>query len=277
MTIRETKRSLSRNEAAIVLDLEWRGARLVSLADLRKLLRASPAYSRFMAHRLVQKGWLQRLRRGVYRLVPADRGREGVGDTNPLIAGIFLKKPFFYSYGTACSHHGLTRQAFTEFAVACRERRRPAISQGIRYVFIHQPESRFFGFELVKILGETYPMATRERAMLDALDHPELAGGIGEVSLILAKGLKSCRWPVMLDALKRWRQSSMVQRLGYFARLHGIAVRPSVLRELRSLMRPNVKIHLGPRARWGTRGALDADWNVLVNVPLEVLREGGMP
>ncbi len=83
----ETERTLSKNEAKVVLDLEWRGQKAVTAAELRSMLGGSEGYARFFAHRLVEKGWLERVRPGLFQLIPADRGREGIGDTNPLSTG----------------------------------------------------------------------------------------------------------------------------------------------------------------------------------------------
>jgi len=49
------ERSLSKNEAKVILDLEWRGQATVTLAELRQALGASESYARFFAHKLVQK------------------------------------------------------------------------------------------------------------------------------------------------------------------------------------------------------------------------------
>ena len=92
------ERTLSQNEAKVVLDLEWRNQTTVTLADLREALGTSESYARLFAHRLVKKGWFERLRPGLFQLVPADRGREGVADTNPLAAGAVLVSPYFYSF-----------------------------------------------------------------------------------------------------------------------------------------------------------------------------------
>ncbi|MFC2171737.1 hypothetical protein ACFLU6_03780 [Acidobacteriota bacterium] len=122
--------------------------------------------------------WLERLRPGLYQLVPASRGRDGVADTNPLAAGALLTSPYFFSFGTACTHHGLTEQRFSEVYVACRERRKDENIRGIRYVFVHVPEQQFFGFTENRVLGASVQMATLERALLDAINRPRYSGGI---------------------------------------------------------------------------------------------------
>ena len=98
------ERTLSRTEAKVVLALEWRQQKTITLAQLRQALGVSEGYARKLAHGLVEKGWFERLRPGLFLLVPADRGRKGVADMNPLAAGAVLVSPYFYSFGTACTH-----------------------------------------------------------------------------------------------------------------------------------------------------------------------------
>ena len=71
--------------------------------------------------------------------------------------------------------------------VACITRRKPETIRSKRYVFIRLQEARFFGYEETAVLGEPVQMATRERALLDAIDRPRYAGGIAEVSRIVAR------------------------------------------------------------------------------------------
>ena len=270
-------RTLSKNEAKIVLDLEWRGQKTVTLEDLRAALGASEGYARYLAHQLVRKGWLERLRPGLFQLIPADRGREAVADTNPLLAGAALVRPYFFSFGTACTHHGLTEQAFAEVYLACRQRRRAEQIRGTRYVFAFVSEKRFFGFDETSVLGATVRMATPERALLDALDRPHYAGGLGEVSRMVGRSMPKLSSERVAEMLERWGESALAQRLGYLADLHGTELQPSVRGAIERLVRPKNKVLLGPRRRWGTSGTLVRPWNIVENVPRDVLLEKGEP
>jgi predicted transcriptional regulator of viral defense system len=269
-------RSLSKNEAKVVLDLEWHDQKTVTLEDLRTALSASEAYARYMAHRLVRKGWLERLRPGLFQLIPAHRGREAVADTNPLLAGAALARPYFFSFGTACTHHGLTEQVFAEVYLACCERRRPEKIRGARYVFAYVGEQRFFGFEETSVLGAAVQMATPERALMDALDRPHYAAGVGEVSRMVARSLPKLAPDKLVEMLERWGESALAQRLGYLADLHGVECSPTLRAELDRLVRPGSKILLGPRRRWGTSGTLARRWNIIENVPRNILVETGL-
>ena len=265
------ERTLSTNEAKIILDLEWHGQKTVRLARIQEMLGSSQSYARYLAFRLVKKGWLERLRPGLFNLVPADRGREGAADTNPLAAGAVLVNPYFYSFGTACLHHGLTRQVFVEVYVACPDRRRPETIRGTRYVFVHVPEYRFFGFNETPVLGRQVCMATLERALLDAIDRPRYAGGIGEVSQIAAGAARKISWKALVDLARQWGSSALVQRLGFFFDLHEAEMPEEARSGLLELVRPRSKILLGSRSRWGTKGKLARPWNVVGNVPRGVL------
>lgn len=269
------ERTLSRNEAKVVLDLEWDNRSTVTLPELRDALGASQGYARKFAHGLVKKGWLERLRPGLFQLVPASRGREGVPDMNSFIAGSALVSPYFYSFGTACTHHGFTTQVFFEFWIACLEERRPVTIRGKRHTFVRIPEQRFFGFEETSILRHPVQMATPERALLDALDRPQYAGGIGEVSRIAACAAYTISWEAFFELAHRWGSSAVVQRLGYFIDLHRVDIPGSVRDALLALVRPRSKIHLGSRRRWGTSGPLARPWNVVENVPRAVLISRG--
>ncbi len=271
------ERTLSKNEAMVILDLEWNERTTVTLADVRELLDASESYARYVAHRLVEKGWLERLRPGLFQLVPASRGRDGVPDTNPLATGAALVSPYFFSFGTACTHHGLTEQRFSEVYVACREQRPAAHVRGMRYVFVHVPDRLFFGFDQVRVLGAPVRMASLERALLDAVDRPRHAGGIGEVSRVAMRAATRVSWEALADLARRWGSSALVQRLGCLLGLHRASIPEEIRTDLLALVRPGSKILLGPRRRWGTTGKLVSPWNVVVNVPLDVLVPGGEP
>lgn len=271
------ERTLSKNEAKVILELEWLGKSTITLEDLHQMLDGSESYARYLAHRLVKKGWLERLRPGLFQLVPASRGREGVADTNPLAAGAVLVSPYFFSFGTACTHFGLTEQRFSEVYIACQKRRPPASIRGIRYVFVHVPEQRFTGFEEARVLGAHVQMATLERALLDAIDRPRHAGGISEVARIARRAAPRLSWEGLVDLATRWGSSSLVQRLGFLMDLHDAPLPETTRAALLSVVRPRSKILLASRRRWGATGKLARPWNVVVNVPMEILAAAGEP
>lgn len=197
-----------------------------------------------------------------------------MADTHPLTAGAALVDPYFFSFGTACTHHGLTEQVFAEVYLACKQHRRAVTIRDKRYVFVYVSPARFFGFRDTIVLGQAVRMATLERALLDAIDRPRYAGGLSEVSRIAARAAPRVSWDALLELLCRSGSSALVQRLGYLLDLHGADVPGDVHTALLAGARPHSKILLGSRQRWGTTGKLVQPWNVVENVPRDVLLPG---
>jgi predicted transcriptional regulator of viral defense system len=248
---------------------------MVTAAELRKLVGGSEGNARVVAHRLVKKGWLERAKRGVFLVVPADRGPEGISDTNPLTVGAELARDAFYSFGTSCSFHHLTEQAFTTVYLACPKAQPPVTVRDTEYVFVAVPPERFFGFETVDALGAKVRMADVERSVLDAISRPQFAGGIGEVSRILRNAAARVAWTRLLEYAQRWEESAVVQRLGYLLDVHAAPVDAATRAALRALVRPTNRIFFGGRERWGMAGKLAAEWGIIENVPRDVLVDRG--
>ena len=97
------------------------------------------------------------------------------------------------------------------------------------------------------------------------------AGAIGEVSRIALRAASKVSWGALLELAGRWGSSALVQRLGYFMDLRPVEVPDEVRAALLELVRPRSKIQLGSRRRWGTSGRLVRPWNVVENVPRDVL------
>ena len=267
------ERSLSKAEARLVLEMEWRKQRTISLNEIQALLGVKQVYARFVAYRLVQKRWFERLRRGVFQLIPAERGREAIADTSPFVANEIFPSPCFYSFGSACSYYGFTEQAFAEMYLVSSKKHTAELVREKKYVFAYTPQSRFFGFEKIEIFGCKVEIATPERAILDALDRPEYAGGISEVSRIVRKAAPKLDFKRLLEFARTWNQSALVQRLGYLLDLNQIKITKQNRNELKRLVNPNNKIHLAARRRWNATTHLNTEWHIIENVPKEILLE----
>ena len=118
-------------------------------------------------------------------------------------------------------------------------------------------------------------MADVERSVLDAVNRPQFAGGIGEVSRIVRNAVGRASWPRLLQYAQRWEESAVVQRFGYLLDVHAAAVDAATREALRSLVRPTNRIFFGSRERWGTAGKLAAEWGIIENIPRDVLVDRG--
>ncbi|MBI4669239.1 MAG: hypothetical protein HY747_08640 [Elusimicrobia bacterium] len=261
-----SQRSLSKRESDLILAMEWEKKRLVSLAQIAKRLRCSKEYAAFLAHALCKKGWLEPLARGQYQLIGADRGPKGVPEMNPYLAARILPKPYFFAYLCALSHHGLTVQVPYVIHVALTRRKRPMEIKNVRFKFIPLAKKRFFGYEETTAFGEKIKVSDLERAVLDALDRPDLVGGIETAAQALAAAGKKLDHPKLMAYLKKMDDMALVRRFGYLSERLKIVLPKELLAYLKTQI-PSIPAYLGSPKRWNTKGALDKNWNLIINVP----------
>jgi predicted transcriptional regulator of viral defense system len=261
-------RSLSPTEARIILGLEADGRETVELAEIRRRARVSPGFARKLAHDLAQKGWLQRIRRGLYLVHPGRRGPESATDLDPLKIGARLATPYYFGYATAAELLGLLPQLGHVYYLVSPVRTQPPKRTPIQFRFVRTEPGRMFGTVTLHRRGELIRVSNVERTLLDCLRRPELAGGVPGVTQMVASGKSRLRWDLIPDYARRLGAHSLTWRLGYLAE----QVRPdiSVPRQWTSRVRPKPEdpyVPLAPAREFGRRGPHDRRWHVIVNLP----------
>jgi len=260
-------RSLSKTEAKVVLSLEADHEDLVTLAGIQKRAGVSSLFARKLAHDLVRRGWLQRVRRGTYLLNPSRHGPEALPDTDPLRIGSRLLDPYYFGYATAAELHGLFPQASRVYYLVTTERYIAAGHTTARFRVVRTRPARFFGTQSMVRRGETLVVSDPERTILDCLERPEFSGGMAGVVQIFALAKPRLDWPRFASYLDRFGNRSLVLRAGFLAERVRPSVRPPAawLRACRP--RPEESfVPLGPPSTHGRRGPHDARWHVIRNV-----------
>jgi predicted transcriptional regulator of viral defense system len=272
-------RSLSKTEAKVVLSLEAEGLELVTLDGIRRRAAVSPGFARKLAHDLVKRGWLQRLRRGNYLLNPSRHGPDALPDTDPLRVGSRLVEPYYFGFATAAELEGLFPQASRVYYVVTTARWTPGKGRVHRFRGIRVEPERFFGARTLVRRGVPLRVSDRERTVLDCLNRPEFSGGMAGVSQIFALAKPRLNWSRLGSYLDRFGNRSLTLRAGFLAE----RVRPS-LPPPASWVRPRLAeadepyVPLGPPKTHGRRGTHDPRWHIIQNVPDALLfAEGRIP
>jgi predicted transcriptional regulator of viral defense system len=266
-------RSLSRTEAKVVLSLEAEGLVDVSLGGIRSRAGVSAGFARKIAHDLVRKHWLQRVGRGVYLLNPSCHGPDSVPDSDPLRFGSRLASPYYFGYATAAEWHGLLPQASRVYYLVTPKRGPSGWAHAAQFRRVHTAQRRFFGFRRMVRRGETIVVSDVERTVLDCLNRPELAGGIGGVVRVLESAGGRLDWPRLERYLHRLGSRSLTLRLGYL----GERLRPAVCPPESWITRAKARtaepyVPLGRPMEFGRRGEHDPRWHIIRNVPEPLLR-----
>jgi len=260
-------RTLSPLESKVILPLEWLEQPIISRPEIVDVLDGSTQRADRVIRSLLAKNWLERLSNGRYLLIPANRGPEAIRDSNMLAIGRYFVEPYYFAYATAAAHYRFTSQSRTTVWIAATKQIPDRTVRDTCFRFIGLVSRKFFGYAATKVFNEGVDMSDREKTVIDCVDRPDLAGGIGEVTRIVARAARELNWDTFSKYAVQFDSITMVQRFGYLARRASVGVPSDCLRQLRSLLRKNSRSFLASTRRWGKTGHYDPEWQVIVNVP----------
>lgn len=218
--------------------------------------------------RLVQSGWLHRLERGVYLIVPLEAGIERHWSAQASVIAMYLIEPATIAYWSALHQWQLTEQIPNTTFVQSTSRKRPSEKEilGMRFQFINVTSQKFFGMTQRTVDGQPYTITDREKTLIDAADRPDLSGGVVQ----LAQAFQSARdldWQRLTDYLLRWPVSSPTKRIGFLLESLALSVpeQNETLSRWQNSIAPGV-ISLEPGGP-DNIGRIVTRWQVRINVP----------
>jgi predicted transcriptional regulator of viral defense system len=270
MTQNLPSRSLSESESRLLSGLAAADHSIFSLQDAQ-LLAAGTGCANVarMLHRLAAKGWLQRLERGKYRLIPLEAGPNAQWASHEYLVAAALVRPYYLAYGTALHYCGYTDRQPRPVWIATTRRKRPTTIDGVAYRFVTLTERKFFGYTSVQLLQRPVSVAEREKAIVDGFDHPEYCGGVLEP----AKGLWFGIDELDLDRLAAFSQQlgnrSAVRRLGFW--LEQLELADEAL--LKRLQMPADRNYARLDPTGLDTGPMDRRWRLRINIPENQLLE----
>ena len=208
--------SLGKMEAAFITRIGKK--RFFSIEDARKILghKRNDPTSQFL-ERLKRKGWILRLKRGLFVSVPLSAG----GETNPhiheFLIAMRLVSPATIAYWTALNHHGMTEQLPRTVYVATNHPVRYPAKDVLWFTFkiVSLRGPRYFGIMKDWIDDGEFNITDREKTIVDGLDLPEYVGGVGEIAKALRASWKELDTEKLFRYAVRMGNVAVVKRLGF--------------------------------------------------------------
>ena len=215
------------------------------------------------------RGWLSRIRRGIYITVPLNARSPSEWREDAWITANAVFSPCYIGGWSAAEHWGLTEQIFSDIVVftSASVRERTPVIKRTKYVVVSIPEKKFFALISVWRNNVKIGVSSPSRTIADILNTPRLGGGMKHVAEITREyfsgehrndaELRSC--------LERLRNRTAMKRLGYLIETLNIdaANTPAFCRDNVSAGYSN----LDPSAP--ARGKLVRRWNLRINVNIE--------
>ena len=267
-------RRLSPEEARLVIKWEAEKKTIIRVPDVQDALHCSSDYAYFLLHKLERKGWLERIRAGVYQFVPAAYGYpEKIPPANAFVVGAALIDPYYFSYCTSNSYYGFTTQMPFTLFIATTKKKAKVEWQSVTFKFVTLSKHKFFGYRIERVLDTDVYIAEPEKSLVDSFDKPHYAGGIEQLVRIIWRGFRKIDQEKLVDYTIRMKSHALVQRLGFiidFLTREGLI--KSMSSDLRKLLLDSVgkaPIYLDPRRP--RRGSFSKEWRVICNVSRDQL------
>lgn len=263
--------SLSSQEAQFLTHMSAMGREVFSTADAQTYW-SSQSKAAQMLGRLVKKGWLKRLSRGTYLVVPLAAGPDRQWTESAFVIASHLVAPAAIAYWSALHYWNMTEQLPHTVFVQTTNRKLPMNIMGMRFQFVTVLESRFFGVINRSQDGKLFQITNREKTLLDAAARPDLSGGVTQLIQALQESYREIDWLRLEDYLDAWGGGVVVKRLGYLLEILALPIPDLNVRlgKWRDMLSKGVS-PLEPGA--GDTGPIVTRWRIRVNMNLNTLKQ----
>lgn len=209
---------LSKASRRMLARLFGGGERTVSVETAAGVLNVSRETAARRLSALASRGWLRRIRRGLYLAVPVDAQYPGTWTEDSWYLADLVWKPCYIGGWSAANHWSLTDQVFRSTIVMTGQRVRRVEQElaGAAFLVHHvDPELLEWGLAPEWRHDRSVLVSRPARTVADLLSNPALGGGIRHSVEILESALVDVSIESIVDAVRRLGNGAGLKRLGF--------------------------------------------------------------
>ena len=166
-----------------------------------------------------RKGWLTRIRRGLYAVVPLGAVKPEARKEDPWIVAMSVFSPCYIGGWSACEHWDFTDQIFNDIVVFSikRPKRSTMIIQGTKFIVKKIDEKMMFGLKPVWRGRVKVMVSDPEKTIVDLLTDPSIGGGIRNIAEMLGAYLEGEKkdFNTLMNYIGKHKNRTIYKRLGY--------------------------------------------------------------
>ena len=239
------------------------------ISDAVEILGVSyPKASRLLAY-WTSRGWLARVRQGLYITVPLGALSPTERKEDPWVVVARIFEPCYIGGWSACEHWSLTEQIFKDIVVFTSQkvRERKIHIQDTLYIIKVVQKEKLFGTSIVWRQQTKAKVSDPSRTLIDILDDPSIGGGMRHIAEVVKQYFEGeyKDEAKLLEYIKRLNNRTVYKRLGYIIEVLNL-ISPHVIEICRlnlskgySTFDPTVS----------AKGRFLRRWNLRVNVTIE--------
>lgn len=217
----------------------------------------------------VSRGWLTRIKRGLYSTVSLGAIRPEAQKEDTWVVADTIFAPCYIGGWSACEYWDFTEQIFNDVAVFSTRRFNMKVKevQGTRYIIKTVDKRRFYGLKPVWRGTTKILVSDPARTIIDILNDPKIGGGIRNVADMLNEYFDSDKRDdrILIEYLSKFHNGVVYKRLGYLMEYLEIKA-PDIIRNCDELKSSGYS-KLDPTLP--SKGKILRRWNLRLNVNLE--------
>lgn len=184
---------LGKIERRRLTDVFRRTKGTISVTEVANILTVSQSDAGKMLARWAMKGWVSRVRRGLYIPVSLKSLTSDIPLEDPWLIAERLYTPCYIGGWSAAEYWGLTEQIFNTIIVITtrKPRERMLIIKGVKYVIRTASDKLMFGLKSIWRDQVKINVSDPSRTVIDMLNDPRLGGGLRPTVDVLRRYLQS--------------------------------------------------------------------------------------
>lgn len=218
-----TRGSLGRSEARFLARVSGKATFSTSEAQELSGYKGEDSTQKFL-ERLQNKGWIRRIRRGRFAVIPLSSGESRTPQLHEFIVAMELVSPAAIAFWSALNYHGMTEQLPRTVFVATDHpvRRPPGEVLGMSYKIVSLRPGKFFGIVKGWIDEMPFSVTDREKSIIDGLDLPQYVGGMEEIAKALSTTWSQLDESRLRNYAVKIGNSAVAKRLGFLMETLGL-------------------------------------------------------
>lgn len=256
-----TKKGIGELGTKLLSSLSESNKNIFTVEDAAKVLDRKKSEVTKLLHDLAKNEWVMRLSKSKYLILPLEAGPEPKFTEHEFVIASHLVHPYYIGYWSALNYYGFTEQVPGTVFVATLKRKRGVSIAGVEYIFISLSRKKFFGYERRWIGSNPVVLSSKEKTLIDCLDHPEYCGELIEAVKGLWNAREEISFKTLFDYAKRIGNNAVLKRLGYLMEL--FELEPELVRKINKVLSKSYS-PLDPTKP--KKGRYNSKWKLLLNV-----------
>jgi predicted transcriptional regulator of viral defense system len=218
-------------------------------------------------YQLERKGWVARLERGKYMVIPLEAGPERKWSEDSYLVANALVQPAVIAYWSAIRHWNWTEQIPRIVYVQTTKRKKNSRRTvfGVLYEFVTVAKPKFFGHVKEWRGGKVCLVTDKEKTLIDCADDVDRSGSIEELAKAVKEGAKEISWKKLHEYAARFPNGAVKKRLGYLFE----TLVPKLPEEAANVLhewQQELTAGISPLLPSGsTKGKISTRWRILIN------------